>query len=587
MSPPQQPAVPSARRYGLWVIAVVGAATLAVVGLFAWDAWRLLRAEDDLTRHAAAAREALSARDADALLAEAAALESSARTFAAATSGPHWRVAAHLPWVADQAVPLMKAGTAVDAMATGALSPLAQMGDLSALEAPEFIDGRIDPYLLEPYRETLSEAVAVLASESAALGDVDLVGTLEAVRSPFRELESQLAVVTDLVQGAHVAAELLPTMLGGDDERTYLVMVQNNAEPRTTGGIPGAVIELTVDDGRMTMGGYSAASAMVVREGVGGLTEDEKRIFTTRMEVYPHDVNFTPEYPRSAQMMTRFWAAKHAQEVDGVLSVDPVALGWMLEGASATQVGPFEITGQNLAEVMLHESYWEFEEPAEQDAFFARASALLFGKIASGEGSTLNGVERAIDAGRFMLWSADGAEQALLETTAVAGAFLERGDALGIFVNDGSGSKIGWYVDTETMITDHLCTDGSLAGQTVEVTFTHTYDGDAALLPEYIGGGDVYVPDGEFHANLLVYPAVGTGVIKVTRDGEAAGLNPESHDGRTLGSLRIVLEPGQSTTVTFDVEANAGGLLPPTVSETPGPKPIVYSRSAEEARDRC
>ncbi|WP_062527403.1 DUF4012 domain-containing protein [Demequina rhizosphaerae] len=576
----------SRRRVWPWAVGIPALLVVALGAAFAWDAAHLLGAKDSLTAEASAAKRAIADRDAAALAESVSELETSAATFASSTDGPHWWIAAHTPWVADQATPLMEAGRAVDAIASEALAPLAEMGSLDALEVPGFEDGRIDPYVLEPYREPLAQAASALNEQGARLAATDLEGTLEAVRAPFLDLRAQMETVADLVQGAHVAAEVLPGMLGAEGERHYLVMVQNNAEPRTTGGIPGAVIELTVDDGRVSMGRYAPASSMVVQDGVGGLTDDELRIFSRRMEVYPHDVNFTPEYPRSAELLTRFWDAKYGDQVDGVLSVDPVALGWMLEGAPATAIGPFEITGENLAEVMLSESYLEFEDPREQDAFFAQASALLFARIVAGEGTALGGVERAIDAGRFMVWSGVGGEEELLATTPIAGGFLEREDALGIFINDGSGSKIGWYIDIDTQVTDHLCTDGSLAGQTVELTLVHTYDGDVEDLPEYVAGGWLEQA-GEFHANLLVYPPVGTGVTKFTVDGERGLLSPEVHDGRTLAEARIVLKPGQSTTLRYEITSNRAGLLPSVVVETPGPKPNVYSRSADGLVDGC
>ncbi|MDN4477433.1 DUF4012 domain-containing protein [Demequina sp. SYSU T00039] len=592
MARPRHARVDDARRgtrrtLTFWVVLVLGIGLVLIAAAFVVDGIRLLGSKDALTQHAAAAKTALLDRDATALSAEVVELETAAQTFAGATSGPHWWIAAHLPWVKDQAVPLMAAGEAVDAVAREALAPLAGLGSLDALEAPAFEDGRIDPDTLEPYRETLAQAAKALDAQQTTLADVDIAGTIDAVAGPFVELREQLETVGGIVQGGHVAAELLPTMLGGDEPRTYLVMVQNNAEPRTTGGIPGAVIEVTVEDGRMTQGRYASASSMVVPDGVGGLTDDELRIFSERMEIYPHDVNFTPEYPRSAELMTRFWAAEFDEVVDGVLSVDPVALGWMLEGASPTELAGFTITSDNLADVMLNQAYFAFEDPAEQDAFFARASAELFGRIVSGETNVLGGVERAIEAGRFMIWSADGGEQELLATTPAAGAFLERDDALGVFLNDGSGSKIGYYVDTTTTVTNHLCTDGSLAGQTIAVALTHTYDGDVADLPEYISGGDVYVPAGEFHANLLVYPRGGTGVTKVTEDGAQAGLNPEQQEGRTVGTVRVVLEPGQSVTYTFEIAASQAGLLPPVYVDTPGPKPNVYEAATDRVAEGC
>ena len=575
------------RRIWPWVVGIPVAALVATGAAFAWDGSQLLQSKDALTEHAGAAQEALAQRDPQALTAEVAALETAATSFAGATDGPHWWLAAHTPWVGDQARPLMEAGAAVEAIATDALGPLADMGSLDALAVPGFEDGRIDPLTLEPYRAALAQAAAALSAQEESLDTVDLTRTVDPIAGPFLDLREQLTTVGDLVRGGSAAAELLPTMLGAEGERTYLVMVQNNAEPRATGGIPGAVIELTVADGRMRMGRFVAGGHLTVPAGVGGLTEDELRIFTRRMEVYPQNVTFTPEYPRSATMMSRFWEAEYGERVDGVLSVDPVALGWMLEGAPATTVGPFDISSENLAAVMLHESYLAFPDPVEQDAFFARASAELFARIVSGEAAAVAGVETAIEAGRFMVWAADPDEQAILAGTAIAGTFLERDDALGVFLNDGSGSKIGWFVDSEVSVTDHRCTDGSVAGQAVEVTLTHTFDGDVGDLPWYVSGGDVYVPAGEFHANLLVYPAAGFGVTNSTRDGEPGFFNPESHDGRPIASTRIVLKPGESMTIRYDLEASFPGLLSPALVMTPGPTPYVSMRSADEQIDPC
>ncbi|WP_062530172.1 DUF4012 domain-containing protein [Demequina rhizosphaerae] len=575
------------RRLLPWLLGGAVIACFVLAGAFAWDAVRIKGSTDALASHARAAKEAIADADIDALRAEVAVVEAEAQAFAGSTDGPHWWLATHTPWVEAQAVPIVEAAGAVEAMAEDALTPLAGMEDLSALAAPEVVDGRLDPHLFEPYRATLAQASEALDGAATRLDRVDLGATVDAVATAFRDVEGQLGEVRSMVTGAHVAAELFPSMLAADGERHYLVMVQNNAEPRTTGGIPGAVIELVVRDGVLSIGRYAPASSMVDHEGVGGLTADEERLFGDLMEVYPQDVNFTPEYPRSGEMMTRFWTAEYGESVDGVLSIDPVAMGWMLEGSSPVEVGPFAITAENFAQVVLNEAYFTFEDPAEQDAFFAQASSRIFSTVLAGGGSALGAVERAIDAGRLMLWSADAHEQELLAPTSIGGEFLGLDDAIGLFLNDGSESKIGWYIDTETTVTDHLCTDGSLAGQTVELALTHTYDGAVANLPDYISGGNVAVPAGEFHTNVLLYPAEGTGVTKFTQDGRDARLNPETHDGRTLATARVALEPGQSTTLSFEIAANGGEVEAPTLVETPGPKPNVYTRSADALVDGC
>jgi hypothetical protein len=579
---------PKPRRIWRWVVLGLGIALLVLVGLFAWDAYRLKDASAELKAEASAAKAAVTARDAEALQAQVTLLQDSAVEFANATTGPHWWIANHLPWISTQTRPLTQAGQSVLAIADQALTPLAATGDLSSLQVPAIVDGRIDPYVLEPYRPVLEDAAAVFEQEQADLAAVDVTGTVTAVREPFLELRSDLASLGDLIQGAHVAAELLPQMLGADSPRTYLVMVQNNAEPRTTGGIPGAILEVGVDDGRITLEGYEAASALVDMGKIPGpLTDDERRIFTERMLMFPQDVNFTPEYPRSAELMTQFWATEHAERIDGVLSVDPVALGYMLADMPPTDVLGLTITGANLSDVMLRDSYATFPDPEDQDVFFAAASQALFAQLISGGTSAVAGTEQAIEEGRFFIWSADLAEQAALATTAVAGGFLERADTVGLFLNDGSGSKIGYYIDVATTVTNHMCPDGSLRGQTVRSAYTHSYDGDVDDLPWYVSGGGVFVPAGEFHANVLLYPSADTGVTKFTVDGELGQLQPEVHDGRPMSTARIVLVPGQTVTLEYEVVANEWGLLAPGFASTPGPHSQVVDTSVDIVTDGC
>ncbi|GIG53791.1 DUF4012 domain-containing protein [Demequina activiva] len=569
--PPQRPRAPR-RRIARWIL--LGFVVLVAMfgAALAWDLWSLRSAASDLTQHARSAQAAVTARDADALASEVVLLQDAADQFSSHSSGPHWTVASWLPWLQNQTVPLQQAGASVHAVAHDALEPLAEGGSLSALESPPIADGRIDPSVLEPFRARLEQAARVLSEQSRALSTVDLSGSMSLVQDNYGDLESQVGELRALVQGAHVAAELLPPMLGAEGPRTYLVMVQNNAEPRTTGGIPGAVLEVEVQDGRFALVGYSAAGAMANPSGVDvDLTDDEHRLFTERMAIYPQDVNFTPEYPRSAELMAAFWRETYGDDVDGVLSLDPVALGFMLEGMPATEIAGVTVTSDNLAEVMMRDSYVLFPEPEQSDAFFARAAHSLFGVLLSGTTNTVAGVERSIEAGRFALWSADESEQELLATTDVSGAFLQHTDALGIFINDGSGSKIGYYIDTRVSVADHACGASALGGQTVTVTLAHTYDGAVSDLPEYVAGGWLE-PAGEFHANVLLYPAVGTGVQGASLEGAPAQMFTSTHDGRPFTSVRVALSPGDEVILEYDLAANAAGVDPPTTIITPGPR---------------
>ncbi|WP_062292786.1 DUF4012 domain-containing protein [Demequina phytophila] len=564
------------KRRRRWPWMVVGVVLLVLGGMLAWltyDAARLTSAATAVDQHAEAAQEALTAADAEALSSEVAQVQEAARTFESATSGPHWWLASHLPWLRLQAAPLVAAGEAVGAVADDALAPLAGQDSLAAFEVPSFEGGRVDPYVLEEYREPLAVAAETLATEAQTLAAVDTSRSWLPVNDLVRGLERQIETLGGLVEGAHATAELLPSMLGGEGARHYLVVVQNNAEPRTTGGLPGAYFELTVDDGRMELGRYAAARDLIDDAGRVEITEDEERIYSDRMKTYPHDANFTPEFPRTAEILVDFWELKYGERPDAVVSIDPVALGWMLEGSAPLEAGGIEITGENLAQVMLNQAYFLYDDPLKQDEFFARTAAALFAQVVGGQAASVSGVEQAIDAHRFLLWSADADEEALLASTGVGGAFLENSDTLGVFLNDGSGSKIGYYIGSDVLVTAYQCNDGSIDSMSVEVELRHGYEGDVKDLPGYIIGIPQYVPRGEFHANVVVYPPAGFSLAGVTRDGEDSEVVEDVHDGRAMSQRRIELKPGGQVNLVYELQATEAGLGLPGLQMTPGPRP--------------
>ncbi len=107
-------------------------------------------------------------------------------------------------------------------------------------------------------------------------------------------------------------SQVLPGFLGGDGPRNYLLVFQNNAEIRATGGIPGSWAELHADDGKLE----------IVRQGTGGefgrrdtpvlpLSDGELAVYSDLLGVYFQDATFTPDFPRAAQLMSARWQEKY------------------------------------------------------------------------------------------------------------------------------------------------------------------------------------------------------------------------------------------------------------------------------------
>jgi Protein of unknown function (DUF4012) len=78
------------------------------------------------------------------------------------------------------------------------------------------------------------------------------------VQTAVRRLDSLDPAALTTATAAR-AVRLLPPMLGANGPREYLLLVQNNAEQRATGGIPGSVALLRAVDGAVTVGAHRGA----------------------------------------------------------------------------------------------------------------------------------------------------------------------------------------------------------------------------------------------------------------------------------------------------------------------------------------
>jgi multidrug efflux pump subunit AcrA (membrane-fusion protein) len=158
--------------------------------------------------------------------------------------------------------------------------------------------------------------------------------------------------------------------------------------------------------------------------------------------------------------------------------------------------------------------------------------------------------------GRLMVWSAHKDEQALLSGTVLSGELVGvqgKSPVIGLYLNDGSAAKIGYYLRTDVLATSTGCrADGSQA-VTVRVTLTNTAPANAAELPPYLTGGGAVVPEGEVRTNVLLYAPSGGRVEEVRVSGGEPGVFSQTHNGLAVVGRTVQLRPGERIVIDYDV----------------------------------
>lgn len=557
----------SAGRVFVWVLGALVIATVLAAG---WIGVRAVLAYGHLStveRTAANAREQLSdPAQASAAIERIAAETSAAR---ALTADPVWRIAEGVPWIGPQLAAVSTVAAAADDVASDALSPLVEVASTFSFEAVTPRDGAIDLAGFTGIREAASIAASGVSSAAASVDDIDRRALVTPLRTAVDQVSDLLDEVRDGAGAVARATALLPAMLGADGPRNYLVLFQNNAEWRSLGGIPGAMALIQTDNGAIRLAEQDSTSGFpVYAQSVVPLSEEIFSIYRSRPGRWMQNVTMIPDFTLAAPIAAEMWAREHGLDVDGVISLDPVTLSYLLNATGPVELPSGDmLSSDNAVQLLLNEAYLRYPNPADQDIFFASATAAVFDALSNGGADPAElaaALARAGDERRLLLWSTHEQDQALLAGTTLAGGLpITDDDAarFGVYLNDGTGSKMDYYLRSETTVAWDSCSTagGSTRGDAeLTVTITNDAPADAASLPPYITGNGTYgVPPGSARTIAYVYLPEAWQLVE-SELSTGGGFGGGVHDQRRVVTFTVDLAPGESAEARLVARAAAG-----------------------------
>ena len=500
----------------------------------------------------------------------------------ALTSDPIWNAAELLPWVGPQLSAVSTVAASIDEVAGSALTPLAEVASTFSVDALRPVDGKIDLAGFVSIQDAAADGASAIDRATASVDEIDRKKLVAPLRTAVDEVAVLLHETRDGTGALSRAAALLPVMLGAEGPRNYLVLFQNNAEWRSLGGIPGAMALIHTDAGAMTLAAQESTSDFPkYPDPVIALDPEVEAIYGARPGMWLQNITQVPDFAITGPMAREMWAREHdGQQVDGVLSLDPVALSYLLQATGPVTLPTGDVlTSENAVQLLLNDVYQRYQLPSEQDAFFASAAAAVFAALSQGSldpAELLAALAHAGEENRLLIWSAHPEDQAILADTTLAGGLpVTTTDVarFGVFVNDGTGSKMDYYLTTDSSIAWEQCTldaYGTASGTAaLNVTITNNAPADAANLPRYITGGGTYgVPEGTARTVGYLYLPEGYGLREATLTGDL-GFGGGMHDGRRVLSFTVDLAPGASATATVVVDVPAGSAPTLELTRTP------------------
>lgn len=482
-------------------------------------------------------------------------------------TGPLWNFASGMPFVGKNFNAITEVTVSADDVAARAVGPLLSTYGSLDWNSLSPNDGRINVAQIRESAPMISAAAKALTVSYERMESIDLSGLFPQVSDPIRSATIQLEEASHALQTASSTAELLPSMLGADNPRNYLVLVQNSAESRATGGIAGALVIIKADDGQIVLGEQSSATQLGAFQPPIAVDLQQTSLYTQRLGTHMQNVNLSPDFPTAAVTAKRMWEERHKGEtIDGVLALDTVVLGHLLDGTGAVDLVdpeilqlvegtalPVSLTKDNVVRTLLSSVYSEIEDPSVQDAYFAAVAGEIFKAFTNGGGNTTRlarGLDTSIKENRLYLWSGHKEEQTILDSTELAGSAVGQrvgGTSFGVYFNDGTGAKMDYYA-RRTVQLIKSCPTGGYSSYTVRVKISNNAPLDASSsLPSYVTGNGMFgVDPGNIRTNYVFYGPAHSFAESATVDGKAVPIGSGKHGERPVGTVTLELRPGES-----------------------------------------
>lgn len=499
------------------------------------------------------------------------------------TSGPLWAVGSHVPIVGNDIGAMRTVARQLDRIADQAVPPVVDVSQKIGVQTFTPKNGRIDLESLRTLRPALKRADQVLAEANRELDAIDTDSLVGRLREPISRLRSDVSTGAFAASAAHDAADLLPDMLGGTGTKRYLLVVQNNAEVRATGGLPGSLSVITAKQGKLSMGKQgSTANITISKKPVVQLTADEKSVFSTAMATDFRDANFTPHFPRAAQIIRAFAGKAFDTTFDGVISVDPVTLGYLLDG-----VGPVglddgtQLTASTAVDELLHGVYLRYaDDLVKQDQVFADAARSIFDAMVGGGADAQRVVEalvRSARENRVLVWSKDGSIEQAIRRTGLSGVLPEGGKspAVGVYLNDSTGAKMQYYLDSASALRSVRCLDGDRQVLDLRTTLASSAPASADKLPISVTGLGTFFPRGVQGVNVRVFAPKGGTIDEISIDGQRQTVSGGTLGDRQVAVVPVRLKPGEDVAITARMTTAPHASGRAVLSTTPGIQPAA------------
>ena len=403
-----------------------------------------------------------------------------------------------------------------------------------------------------------------LARASAAIHRLPQTVLVSPIRRAVIQLDAKLLTATTQSRASFDAARMVPAILGAAGPRRYLLLFQNSAEARATGGLIGNYGELLAQSGQISAGHFGRLQELNALPG-GKRNVPAPADYLVRYAPFSplqlwQNINLSPDFPSVGTVAMELYSRSLGAPVAGVVGLDPVALSDLLQltGPIYVPEWPVAITADNVVPITLQTSYDTLSNDR-RIAFLGEVGQAVFTAVTTRDLGNPIRIAKALGPAvrdrHLQVYLADPGEEAYVGRLGAAGAVGPTGgDQLLVTTQNASANKVDYYLQRRlqyqvaldpTAVLAHVDTVASVQA-TLAVALTN---GAAASghSSDALGPYGPGLQAGENLTFLSVYSALDA--TAATLDGQPLPTRTGSELGLHVSSAFVNLPAGATRTV--------------------------------------
>lgn len=415
-----------------------------------------------------------------------------------------------------------------------------------------FVDGRVPLENVAAAAPEFDLAAKTLAAGEADLADIPKAYLVNQIREGIHQVRDDLRRASRDASRASSSARVAPEVLGQGQTRRYLLLVQNPAELRGTGGLIGNWGILTATDGKLHLDQLERVASLNTLGNAADRVLHAPADYVDRYERFDpvrtlQNANISPDFPTVSSVIADVYAQSATPPVDGVLAVDPLGLAALMQLTGPVRVAgwPTPINAQNVVDVTLRDAYAAFARTPERADFLGAVAQASIDRATSGDLGNLAALSKTLGTaarqGHIALWFTDQGEQAVVDEIGIGGRVpTPYGDSLLVSSTNAGANKLDYYlqraIDYSVTVTPSADRRTALAQGTIGVQL----DNGVPLsgVPQiaagpYEGATDKFVY-GQNHSYTSIYTPLEMTAVRV--DGQPGGVEGATELGRNVYS---------------------------------------------------